>query len=122
MVGRDDPEPQSTERPRTVLVSVGGHALADATSLALHEEVARRLLADPEVLRRARARVAAWGDEVHPHYRARWSEVLSSTNGEICALLTADSEEARDLRQVSPFAGAIDAATRWRIWREVRRR
>jgi hypothetical protein len=31
-----------------------------------------------------------------------------------------ESEEARALRQVTPFAGAIDPRTRWRIWREVR--
>lgn len=31
-------------------------------------------------------------------------------------------EEARELRQSSPFAGALSPRERWRIWREVRAR
>jgi hypothetical protein len=99
-----------------------GHPVADLTSLALHREVARRLRADPAVLERARARVLGWGAEVHPFYRDRWLEVLDGSVDEVCAFLEADTELARDLRQASPFAGALDAPTRWRIWREVRGR
>ena len=99
-----------------------GHARADHTSLVLHREVARRLRARPELLERARARVLAWGDDVHPVYRSRWLELLERPVDDLCAVLEADTEEARDLRQTSPFAGVLDSATRWRLWREARGR
>jgi hypothetical protein len=34
--------------------------------------------------------------------------------------MTADDEQARDLRQCSPFAGVLPAAERWAILRTVR--
>lgn len=39
---------------------LSGHARADARSLALHEAVAARVLANAAVLERARRRVASW--------------------------------------------------------------
>ena len=99
-----------------------GHARAEHTSLVLHREVARRLRADPEWVTRARERVRAWGDEVHPSYRERWLALLSGPLDTLCDLLEADTEEARDLRQVSPFAGILDPETRWRLWRQARGR
>ena len=38
---------------------------------------------------------------------------------EIGAFLTDDGEHATELRQSTPFAGALDPRERWRIWREV---
>jgi hypothetical protein len=97
-----------------------GHALADATSLALHREVASRLRAEPSLVGRARERVAGWGDGAHPYYRDAWTALLDGPLDALCALLESDSERARELRQASPFAGIVDSATRWRIWRSVR--
>jgi hypothetical protein len=37
-------------------------------------------------------------------------------------LLVDDDEEARSLRQATPFAGALKPRERWRIWDEERRR
>jgi hypothetical protein len=34
--------------------------------------------------------------------------------------MTESSEIGRELRQTTPFAGVIDARTRWRVWRSVR--
>jgi len=101
---------------------VNAHRLAEERSLALHRAVAEKLASDPEALERARTRVRSWLDtgEVALHYARSWDEVLSRPLPEIRAFLGEDSEQARALRQVTPFAGAIDARTRWRIWREVR--
>jgi hypothetical protein len=41
------------------------HQLAETTSLAWHAEIARRIRKDPQILDRARARVASW-TEVSP--------------------------------------------------------
>jgi len=84
--------------------------------------VADKLASDPETLERARARVRSWLDsgEVALYYARKWEEVLSRPLSEIREFLAEDGEGARALRQVTPFAGAIDPRTRWRIWREVR--
>jgi hypothetical protein len=96
-----------------------GHPRSDATSLALHAEVARRLRADPALVRVARARVDRW--DAHPFYTAAWTALLDGPLDTLCELLVSDDERARDLRQATPFAGVVDNATRMRIWREVNR-
>jgi hypothetical protein len=98
------------------------HRLAEERSLAYHRLVAAKLLSDPGLLERARARVRSWLDsgDVHVRYAKAWNDVLSRSISEIQGFLMEDSESARALRQVTPFAGAIDPRTRWRVWREVR--
>lgn len=95
-----------------------GHPLADRTSRALHTEVARRLRDDPSLVARAAARVAVW--DAHPHHTSAWRALLAGPIDALCDLLEADDDRATELRSASPFAGVLDAATRWRIWRAVR--
>ena len=95
------------------------HTRADARSLALHEEVARRLVADPAVLVAARARVQAWLDAGDRPYAHGWARVLETDAHEVARVIVQDSEQMRSLRQASPFAGAIDPRTRWRILARV---
>jgi hypothetical protein len=98
------------------------HRVAEVRSLALHREVARRLREDPEVLERARARVRAWSqdDSVSQYWVEVWATVLSGSVDEVVAAITDTSEEGRAMRQSTPFAGALDARTRWAILRQVR--
>jgi hypothetical protein len=104
------------------LSMVNALRLAELRSLALHRAVADKLASHPEILESARRRVQSWLDsgEVAPYYAQAWNQVLSAPLSEIREFLSEDSERAHSLRQVTPFAGAIDARTRWRIWREVR--
>lgn len=90
----------------------------------MHRAIADRLSADPSVLERARDRVRHWLDtsDVSPYWARKWQSILSRPVEEVCRFLVDEGEEARALRQVTPFAGAIDPRTRWRIWREVRAR
>jgi hypothetical protein len=101
---------------------VNAHRLAEERSLALHRAIADKLASDPEILESARRRVRSWLDsgDVAPYYAQAWIEVLSGSLAEIREFLSEETERARSLRQVTPFAGAIDPRTRWRIWREVR--
>ena len=98
------------------------HELAERTSLALHQAVAERLRADPLQVDRARARVedALRTGSTHRYYAERWLELLSGPLETLCAVLVSTTEEATALRQTTPFAGVLDPATRWRIWRGVR--
>jgi hypothetical protein len=97
------------------------HRLAEERSLALHRLIAARIAGDPAVVPRARARVARWLDrgEVAAPWAHAWAELLDGPVERLLETLVVPGEEARALRQVTPFAGVVDPRTRWRIWREV---
>jgi hypothetical protein len=101
---------------------VSGKRLQERRSLAYHRAVASRLLREPRLVGVARERVERWqhGGELHPEYARAWKAVLERPLDEIIAFLEAETEEARDLRHVSPFAAFLDYRERLRIWREVR--
>ena len=98
--------------------------LAEERSLAYHREIADLLPGRPDVLETARARVGRWIDsgEIHHLYASAWRDLLDRPLEEIRAAIVDVDQRARDLRQVSPFAGALDPRTRWRIHRAVRDR
>lgn len=110
--------------PSGSLRPVDPHRLAEERSIALHRAVAERLRADARVLDAARERVAGWlaTGSVHELHARRWRAVLDLPLDELCAFLVDGGELARELRQSTPFAGVVDARTRWRIWREVAER
>lgn len=86
----------------------------------MHALVAERL--DDELLEHARERVERWladSGPVHPPAAACWRQILSLPRPEIAARLTEDSEQMRDLRQNTPFAGAVEPRERWRIISEI---
>lgn len=101
---------------------VDPHRLAEQRSLAIHGHIARRLAREPGLLEAARRRVAGWLEDrsVHPAYAGAWARALAGPLEDLVRLLTDPGEEARALRQCSPFAGAVEPRERWRIWREVR--
>jgi hypothetical protein len=105
-------------------VTDGRHAVAEDTSLELHRAVAHRLRADPSLIEQARRRVDGWlrdGTVARPYAEA-WREVLAGSAEETAAFLEDPGERARSLRQTSPFAGVLDARTRWAVWRRARQR
>jgi len=100
---------------------VDGHRTAERRSLAYHGAIAERLVHDPSIIARARARLADWAASgaVHPKWIAAWSELLDRTPAEICDKLREPTEQMVALRQVTPFAGVFDSRTRWTLWRSV---
>jgi hypothetical protein len=99
------------------------HHLAEERSLAYHRAVAEQLLREPSLIEVARARAAKWLAEGRSsHYARRWCEILARPVEEIARRMVDEGEDARALRQATPFAGMIDPRERWRIWREVRAR
>jgi hypothetical protein len=101
-------------------VTDGRHAVAEETSLALHRAVADRLRADPSLVERARRRVEGWLSEgtVARPYAEAWREVLAGPVEDVARFLEDPGDRARQLRQSSPFAGVLNARTRWAIWRQ----
>ncbi len=92
----------------------------DRRSLALHEAIAERLLENPEgVLRRAR-RTLALAMKRHPGARAlleEWDFVLGLPLPDLVEVLRDPRPRARELRQVTPFAGVLSAGERTRVYR-----
>lgn len=98
------------------------HRPAELRSIAIHQIVAARIEQGPDVLTRARERVACWleaGELVPLQWARRWQELLDGPIDELQRMLVADTQEARDLRQVTPFAGVVSSEDRWRIVREA---
>ncbi len=97
------------------------HRLAEERSLALHRVVVARLRSDPHVLSRAQEKVERWvASGEAPHYALAWQELLAGPLEAVCALLVADTEAGRAMRQATPFAGAVEPRERWRIWARAR--
>jgi hypothetical protein len=98
------------------------HRLAEERSIAYHRVIAERLRSQPEILEKARQRVHSWsaGRDNPPFYARKWAEILAKDVPSIAAFLVERSELAIELRQSSPFAGALKPQDRWKIWRETR--
>lgn len=91
------------------------HRLAEARSLAIHSEIATRLLCDRSILDRARDTLRRWSSDgrIGLEYARQCETWLSRSPKDIAALLTDKSEEACALRQNSPFVGIVDPRRRW---------
>lgn len=89
-------------------------------SLAYHRALVARLEAEPDaVLARARAHLARLA-ELHPHCRGllqSWGEWLDRDLSALVELMLAEDQRACDLRQLSPFAGVLDARERAAVLR-----
>jgi len=84
------------------------HEWIDRRSLALHEAVAARIEAEPELLELARTNLRRWLAAGGPPVLEEWQRVLAcSSLAELLALLRSPGERATRLRQSSPFAGVL---------------
>jgi hypothetical protein len=96
------------------------HNRAERRNRAYHAAVARRLRKD--TVARALHQLWRWQEEgtIDPRYAEAWEQVLRLPLPEIRRVLTDDSQNARDLRQNSPFAGALSEPERRKILEEIR--
>ena len=106
------------------LASVGGHGhrAAELRSLAYHRLVARQL--DAMRIRQARRRLKIWtaGGKIPAPHAATWRTLLQDgRRDDLVEVISADSQESRDLRQSTPFAGAISEQERTRLFDIVSR-
>jgi hypothetical protein len=96
-----------------------GHDRASLRSLAYHRVLARRLRRP--MVDDALHLIWTWReqDKIDPRYADRWEYVLHKPVAEIRRIIGEDTPDGRDLRQNSPFAGALSEAERQKILREV---
>jgi hypothetical protein len=94
------------------------HSRLDERSLALHQRIAEKVLADPALLDKARDNLRSWQQtEGSPKLAlAEWEQILSGPTNQIAQFLTEQSERATRLRQSSPFAGVLSEAERKAIY------
>ena len=102
-----------------------GHERTDDISLELGRQVAARLRAHPELLQFALDNLDRWTKQNSDapsllRCYVEWRQILNRPLEEICNLLGSDSEEARRLRQNSPFAGVLSAREVWELKRRLR--
>ena len=101
------------------------HRINDEIGLELGRRVAERLEAEPELIGIALTNLDNWSirnAKVSSLLRcyAEWRAILKRPLGEICELLRSDAEEARRLRQNSPFVGVLSPREVWEIKRAIR--
>lgn len=101
-------------RATKYLDATAGHAIADLRSKALHMEVGKKLLRQPELLKVARRRLEKMRVTTpYSHtYVERWENLLSGPIESVLQVLGADDEESKALRHASPFAGLLSEQER----------
>lgn len=98
-------------------MGIDPHRRSEARSIAYHRRIADRLGHEPDLLVAARQRIESWLIlQPVPPYARDWQRVLEGDLSSIVAFLVDPGEKACELRQSSPFAGALTARERWRIW------
>jgi hypothetical protein len=90
----------------------------------LHVMLGLRLAQDPEGLRvLARANLARMRESprapIARRWLDRWEEILELPDEDLEVAMLADDEQGRDLRQISPFAGALTAEDRLTAMKKV---
>lgn len=95
----------------------------DRRSLRLHEAIAAKLVKNPEeVLSQARRNLRLMKRQ-HPaagELLNEWKRILNRTIPEIVEAMTDPGMRARDLRQVTPFAGVLSPSERTQVYVEFR--
>ena len=95
----------------------------DRRSLFLHQAIARQLEEQPRaVLRQAHANLRRM-TRGHPHAArllGEWRRLLRRPVPEIVDVLVDPRQHARDLRQVTPFAGVLTTPERTAVYRAFR--
>ena len=99
------------------------HESLDRASLEMGTRIAAGLPHHPEWVTLAIDNLDAWtrrnaGAPGLLRCYAEWRAILGRSIEEICAVLTADTEEGRRLRQSSPFAGVLSPSEVWDIKRK----
>jgi hypothetical protein len=114
---------QWVPEPSSDLVSYSSHRLLEVRSLALHCQIARRISADPALLKIPRDNLRRWKAACTgpaPRYLSEWSAILLKPWPVVASFITGFSDRAIRLRQSSPFAGILSPAERDRIYEAFR--
>lgn len=98
------------------------HRAPELQGLAYHRLVAERL--DDRLAEQARRRLERWRatGRIHPNWAQEWQRILALPLPKMRKAISADTPRARELRQTSPFAGALNEHERKLLTEAVERR
>jgi hypothetical protein len=98
------------------------HRAPELHALAYHRLIADRL--DEQLVEQARRRLASWraSGRIAPQWADEWEQLLQQPLPAIARAISADTLRARELRQTSPFAGALNEQERRRLVEAVEQR
>ena len=102
-----------------------GHEYQDRVSLAMGRMIAAELPRRPEWLAKARSNLERWkarNADAPSLVRCydEWLSILERPLEEICAILTAETDDGQRLRQNSPFAGVLSPRTVWDLKKRLK--
>ncbi len=122
---RGDHESRGRGGAAVTTIYTMGHEYQDRVSLEMARWIAAELPQRPEWLSLARGNLARWSErnkDAPSLVRCydEWKRLLELPVDEICAILTAETDDGQRLRQNSPFPGALSAAEVWEIKRRLR--
>lgn len=111
--------------PRSEVGRLTGARLTreEEKSLRLHQALLTPMLVDPDaVISKARDNVNRWSgmhrpDGMTARYLGDWKRILDDGLDAIVDVVTSPTQEARELRQNSPFAGVLPDETRRQVLR-----
>jgi excisionase family DNA binding protein len=114
--------------PRSEVDRLIGQRLTreEEKSLRLHQALLTPMLTEPDaVIAKARDNLDRWTgmhrpDGITVRYFEEWKRVLDHGLDAIVEVMVSPSQEARELRQNSPFAGVLPDETRLRVLRIFR--
>ena len=92
---------------------------AEVLRKALHLEVGKKLLRQPELLEESQSRLKRMQSTM-PYAKAyleRWEDLMAGPIEHVLRVLGADDEESKALRHVSPFAGVLSEQERLAVLR-----
>jgi hypothetical protein len=97
-----------------------GHRRADIRGLAYHRALAPQLRRSS--INDARHLIWQWREQgtIDPRHADRWERVLGQPIPEIRRIIGEDTDESRELRQTSPFAGMLSEPERRAIIEQTR--
>jgi excisionase family DNA binding protein len=95
-------------------------------SLRLHQALLSQMLTEPDaVVAKARNNLDRWTGMHRPdgmtmRYLEEWKRVLDQGLDAVVDVVTSPSQQARELRQNSPFAGVLPNETRLRVLKTLK--
>lgn len=93
------------------------HQQIDERSILLHRAVAQKIRENPDLLAIARDNLRRWVAQGGPRaYWTEWETLLDGPLEDLLTFIISPAEEARRMRQCSPFAGILPPRERWSIY------